>query len=71
MQKIILKVKNMKCSNCAMQLEGIEDEFVGISSITASYHKQQMKVEFDEKSVSIEQIIRAAKNRGYEITILN
>jgi copper chaperone CopZ len=67
MQKIIFKVKNMKCGNCAMQLESIEDDLAGIRSITASYYKQQMDVEFNENIVSVEQIIQAAKQKGYEI----
>ena len=48
-----------------MKLESIEDELAGIKEINASYHKQQMIVEFDETVVSEEQIIAAAKRKGY------
>jgi copper chaperone CopZ len=48
-----------------MKLESIEDILDGIKEINASYHKQQMTVEFDETKVSEEQIIAAAKKKGY------
>jgi copper chaperone CopZ len=58
-------VPDMHCANCAMRLESIEDELPGIARIDASYHKQQMIVEFDEKQVSEAQILEAVKKKGY------
>jgi copper chaperone CopZ len=52
-----------------MRLESIEDELAGVKEINASYHKQQMIVEFDETIVSEEQIIVAAKKKGYEAIV--
>ena len=66
MVKKIFSVPDMHCVNCSMKLESIEDELKGIKAINASYHKQQMIVEFDETIVSEEQIIVAAKKKGYE-----
>ena len=65
MIKKTFNVPDMHCSNCSMKLEGIEDELAGIKQIDASYHKQQMIVEFDESKVSAGQIIAAAKKKGY------
>jgi len=48
-----------------MRLEGLEDDLPGVRDINASYHKQQMIVEFDEKVLSDEQIIAAVKKLGY------
>ena len=56
----------MHCSNCSMKLESIEDDFPEIKQIDASYHKQQMTVEFDETKLSINEIIVAAKKKGYQ-----
>lgn len=58
-------VLDMHCANCVMRLESLEDELPGIKRINASYHKQQMVVEFDEKQVSEAQILEAAKKKGY------
>ncbi len=65
MIKKTFNVPDMHCSNCSMKLESIEDELAGIKEINASYHKQQMTVEFDETKVGEEQIIAAAKKKGY------
>jgi copper ion binding protein len=66
MLKKTFSVPDMHCSNCSMKLESIEDELAGIKEINASYHKQQMVVEFDEARVTEEQIIAAVKRKGYQ-----
>lgn len=63
--KTIFKVPDMTCPNCAMHLEGLEDEVPGISRISASYKKLIMEVEFDETRVKIEDILKAAHEIGY------
>ena len=67
MIKKTFNVPDMHCTNCSMKLESIEDELAGIKEINASYYKQQMIVEFDETRVGEEQIIDAAKKKGYLI----
>jgi len=66
MVKKTYSVPDMHCSNCSMRLESIEDDLPGIREISASYHKQQMIVEFDESKVSEEQILAAVKKKGYQ-----
>lgn len=66
MIKQTFSVPDMHCSNCSMKLESIEDELNGIQEINASYHKQQMTVEFDESKLTVDQIIAAAKKKGYQ-----
>jgi len=67
--KKTFKVPDMHCINCSMKLESLEDELAGIKEINASYHKQQMIVEYDEAKVTIEQIIEAAKKKGYQVVL--
>jgi copper chaperone CopZ len=64
--KKTFNVPDMHCVNCSMKLESIEDELAGIKEINASYHKQQMIVEFDETRVNEDQIIAAAREKGYQ-----
>ena len=59
------KVPDMTCSNCAMKLESQEDVLQGVKLIEASYHRLQMVVEFDERTLTEEQIIAAVKKKGY------
>ena len=63
--KKIFNVPDMTCPNCAMHLEGLEDEIPGVKRITASYKKLIMEVDFDETQLTIEQIILAANEIGY------
>lgn len=63
--KKIFNVPDMTCPNCAMHLEGLEDEVPGVKRITASYKKLNMEVEFDETKLTVEQIILAANKIGY------
>jgi copper chaperone CopZ len=60
------RVEGMHCSNCAMNIEGIEDELPGIKQISASYQKGQMLVEFDDTKVTESEILAALEERGYQ-----
>jgi copper chaperone CopZ len=67
MLKASYRVPNMRCSGCSMALEGLEDKLPGISHISASYHKQRLDVEYDERQLSSAQIIAAAGDLGYTL----
>lgn len=71
MIKKTFRVTDMHCANCAMTLEGIEDDLPGIKQVSASYHKLQMTVEYDEKKVSVTQILEAVKRKGYTAELPN
>jgi len=49
-----------------MRLEGLEDTIKGVKSISASYQKGQMQVEYDSNIVSDDQILAAVKCLGYQ-----
>jgi copper chaperone CopZ len=55
----------MTCSNCAMKLESLEDTLEGVKEISASYHKLEMLIEYDETKLTEEQIVAAVKKKGY------
>lgn len=63
--KKTFNVPDMYCSNCVMHLEGLEDEIPGVKSVSASYKRLIMEVDFDESKVTIEEIIAAAVEIGY------
>lgn len=66
MIKQTFNVPDMHCTNCSMKLESIEDELAGIREINASYHKQQMVVEYDETILTEGEIVAAARKKGYQ-----
>lgn len=63
--KKTFRVPDMTCPNCAMHLEGLEDDLPGVRRISASYKKLNMEVDFDENLLSEAQIIAAANRIGY------
>jgi copper chaperone CopZ len=69
MLKKTYRVEGMHCSNCAMNIEGIEDDLAGIKQISASYQKGVLVVEFDELKVSEAQILAEVARRGYQVLL--
>jgi copper chaperone len=71
--KVTFRVPDMDCPNCAMHLEGMEDDLQGVKKVSASYKKQLMEVEFDEAILSVNQIVQAATEICYhpELVSLN
>ena len=70
MIKKTFRVTDMHCTNCAMKIEGIEDDLPGVRSVSASYHKLQMIVEYDESKVTDIQIVEAVQKKGYSAQII-
>ncbi len=69
MNKITLKITDMHCVNCAMTLQSLEDDLQGIKQVDASYRSGKMVVEFDETTLTVEQIITAIRELGYTAEI--
>jgi len=65
MIKKTYRIPEMHCPNCVMLLEGLEDSLDGIKRVSASYHKLQMQVIFDETILNEETLIAEAKKLGY------
>jgi copper chaperone CopZ len=65
MIKKVFSITDMHCSNCAMRIESLEDELEGVRSISVSYRKGQMVVEYDETRLGDEAVIAAVKKQGY------
>lgn len=66
MIKKTFKIPDMTCTNCAMKIEGLEDDLDGVKEINASYHKLEMVIEYDESKLTEEQIVAAVKKKGYQ-----
>ena len=65
MIKQLFRVPEMYCSTCVIALEGLEDSLPGIKRVSASYHKQQMEVIYDESQVNEQTIVAAAAQLGF------
>jgi len=71
MKTLLLEIKDMHCSNCAMKLQSLEDDLPGVDTVDASYRSQKMKVVYDEAIVSPEAIMEAVRKLGYTPEISN
>jgi copper chaperone CopZ len=66
-KRITLKIRGMECPNCSMILERIEDKLKGVLMAEASYHKEQLIVEYNENQVTVAQIQAEVSRMGYEV----
>jgi|WetSurMetagenome_2_1015567.scaffolds.fasta_scaffold587644_1 copper chaperone CopZ len=67
MVKKIFRVIGMECPNCAMKIEGVEDELDGVISIRANYPKARVEIEFDEARIGLERVIQSVEQKGYTL----
>jgi len=65
MKTLLLEIKDMHCSNCAMKLQALEDDLPGVDTVDASYRSQKMKVIYDETIVTPVTIMDAVRKLGY------
>jgi copper chaperone CopZ len=68
MIKQVFRVTDMHCTACVMRLEGLEDDLPGVKRVKASYQRQQMEVEYDERQLSAAQIVAAVERLGYTVS---
>lgn len=67
MKTVTLKIEGMHCASCPIMIEGtIEDTLQGVTSARASYLNQECVVEYDEKQVNTEKIVKAIEGIGYK-----
>lgn len=64
-QKIKINIKNMHCSSCTMLIDGGLEDLNGVISASTSYYKGYVEVEFNNKVVSLEEIMQVIKKLGY------
>jgi copper chaperone CopZ len=65
MKLLLLDIKDMHCSNCAMKLQALEDDLPGVDTVDASYRSQKMKVVYDETITTSAAIMDAVRKLGY------
>jgi len=65
MEKLVFKIDDIYCVNCAIRLQELEDSVPGVIQVDASYRKGSMTVQFDETMINADQIIAEVKKIGY------
>ena len=66
-ENIALNVKGMSCANCELRIEKQLSKLNGISSVKASFNKEEVQVDYDKNIISQEEIEKAITNLEYEV----
>lgn len=67
MIKKVLKIEGMHCTSCTMLVDGDLEDLRGVKSSKTNFAKALCEVEFDEKEVDIEVIVKTVHNTGYKV----
>ncbi|OHD63315.1 MAG: hypothetical protein A2176_00300 [Spirochaetes bacterium RBG_13_51_14] len=62
-----LLAPGMSCNHCKMTIEKAVKELSGIMYINADPDSKKVTVEFDDKSVTIDDIKNSIQNAGYTV----
>ncbi len=64
-------VTGMTCAACSSHVENAVKKINGIQSVSVSLITNSMTVQFDEQSVSAQDIVKAVQNSGYGASVLD
>jgi copper chaperone len=67
MSKILLSVNEMSCQHCVRAIEQAVGEIEGTKEVLVDLETKEVSVIFDEKQVSIAQIVNVIEEAGYEV----
>jgi copper chaperone len=62
-----LTAPDMSCNHCKMTIEKAVKELDGVTSVNADPNTKKVTVEFDEKEVSLDDIMDVIVEAGYEV----
>lgn len=65
-KKLNLKITGMHCTSCAMNIDFDLEDLQGIKTAKTNYAKQRCEVEFDDKKISIKDILKQVEETGYK-----
>lgn len=69
-QTITFKVKDMHCPSCPRLIQQDLEDKPGVVAVNANLETSLVVVEFDQNSISNNELINTIKESGYTATIL-
>lgn len=69
LSKLEIKIDNMHCTSCAMNIDAELEELNGVEESSTSYRKSMSVVKYRQDVVSPEQIVDAISKLGYRAII--
>ena len=67
MEKVTLNVPDISCDHCKMSIEGAVNQLTGIESAEVDIEDRTVAVSFDSASQSLQEIVTAIEEQGYEV----
>jgi copper chaperone CopZ len=67
MKTEVIRTVGMHCSGCEMNAREFVSELPGIKKVKANHKNGEVKVEFDEKKTSLEDIKKKITEAGYKV----
>lgn len=67
MDQVTLNVPDISCNHCKMSIEGAVNELSGIESASVDIEGRTVDVSFDSGAQSLESIVAAIEEQGYEV----
>jgi copper chaperone CopZ len=71
MKKVILKIKNMDCASCVIDIDGILAEQKGIKGSMTNFAKSQTQVEYNDAEISPKAILAFIQKAGFTAEVQN
>jgi len=65
MKKIKLKIADMHCTACAMNIDFDLEDLPGVKQASTNYAKSECVVEYDAAKTSSKEIVGCIKKTGY------
>ena len=67
MKKEVIQVEGMTCGHCKSAVEGALTNMDGVSSAEVNLEANNVTVNFDENTVSVEKMKEEIEEQGYDI----
>jgi copper chaperone CopZ len=67
--KTTLTIKGMHCTSCALSIDLDLEDLAGVKKAETNYAKSTTVIDYDDKQVSLPQILARIKKTGYEAAV--
>ena len=67
MEKKIINVEGMSCEHCVKAVTDALKNLAGMGSVIVDLESKTAAVEYDPQQVSIEKMVEAIEDQGYEV----
>jgi copper chaperone CopZ len=66
MIKRVFRIRDMHCTMCSMTIDGALEDLPGVQEANTSFIRAQTEVTYDPSTVSVEALVAAIRQAGYE-----